>query len=238
MCLTALIVIGIIALIIFLIMMIPVGADIGYADGQLSLSAKVMGIFLQLLPKEEVVEKKPKKGKKPKKEKKPKKPKKEETPAEEPEKEEEGKKKKGLPLGLTIDDLLDLVKAVFKGLGKFRIWVDRFLLHYIAAGKDPYKTAVTFGKINATLCALAPMCRKKFKCRDTDVYTDINFAEEKPFIEFGLGFHIRIGTLFAVANAIIFRALWIIIRSKTRQLFDKIRGKLERKPEEALAETE
>ena len=62
MCLTALIIIGIIALIIFLIMMIPVGADIGYENGQLSLSAKVMGLFLQILPKEEK-EKKPKKRK-------------------------------------------------------------------------------------------------------------------------------------------------------------------------------
>ena len=86
MCLTALIIIGIIALIIFLIMMIPVGADIGYADGQLSLSAKVMGIFLQLLPKSEEKKKKPKKEKKPRKEKKPKK---EEASEEQTEGEEE-----------------------------------------------------------------------------------------------------------------------------------------------------
>ena len=61
---TALIIIGIIALIIFLFMMIPVGADIGYENGQLSLSAKVLGLFIQLLPKEEGREKKPKKEKK------------------------------------------------------------------------------------------------------------------------------------------------------------------------------
>ena len=233
MCLTALIVIGIIALIIFLIMMIPIGADIGYAGGQLSLSAKVMGLFIQLLPKSE--EKRPSKEKKPRK-KKEKKPKKEEPPPEEAEDKEEGAKKKGLPLGLTIDDLIDLVKAVFKGLGKFRIWVDRFLLHYIAAGKDPYKTAVTFGKINAALCALAPACRKKYNCRDTDVYTDICFTEEKPFIEFGLGFHIRIGTLFAVANTILFRAAWIIIKSKSRQIWEKVKAKFSSRSEEPAAE--
>ena len=194
-----------------------------------------MGLFLQLLPKEEK-EKKPKKEKKQKKEKKPKKLKKEEEPKQEEETGDKAGKKKGLPLGLTLDDLLELVKTVFKGLGRFRIWVDRFLLHYVAAGDDPYKTAVTFGKINATLCALAPMCSRKFKCPDTDVYTDISFTEEKTVIEFGLGFHIRIGTLFAVLNTILFGAAWIIIKSKSRQIWEKLKAKFGRKPKEVLAE--
>ena len=76
----------------------------------------------------------------------------------------------------------------------------------------------------------------EFKCRDTDVYTDINYVEEKPFIEFGLGFHIRIGTLFAVANTILFGAAWVIIKSKSRQLWEKIKAKFTRKKEETPAE--
>ena len=238
MCLTALIIIGIIALIIFLIMMIPVGADIGYADGQLSLSAKVMGIFLQLLPKTEEKDKKPTKEKKPKKEKK----KKEEPPAEETGAEEEKeKKKKKLELDFTLDEIVALLKTVFKGLGKFRkMKVDRFLLHYIAAGKDPYKTAVTFGKINAALCALAPVCRERFHCPDTDVFTDITFAEEKPFIEFGLGFSIRIGQILSVVFTILFGALWILIKNKAWHISEKIKEKRrsKRRPKAALAETE
>ncbi|MBQ6048029.1 MAG: hypothetical protein IJL40_01700, partial [Oscillospiraceae bacterium] len=71
---TALIVIGIIVLIIALIMLIPVGADIGYEDGVFSLSAKVLGILIKLFPKDESKPKKEKPGKK--KEKKPKKEKK------------------------------------------------------------------------------------------------------------------------------------------------------------------
>ena len=46
-----LIVLGIIAGIIALIMLIPVGADIGYENGRLTLSAKVCGIMLKLLPR-------------------------------------------------------------------------------------------------------------------------------------------------------------------------------------------
>ena len=47
----ALIILGAIALVITLIMLVPVGADVGYESGELRLSAKVCGMLLQLLPK-------------------------------------------------------------------------------------------------------------------------------------------------------------------------------------------
>ncbi|MBO6014590.1 MAG: hypothetical protein J6P48_03890 [Oscillospiraceae bacterium] len=225
----ALKILAVIAIIIFLIMMIPIGADIGYEGGQLSLSAKVCGIFLQLLPKSE--EKKKEKKKKPKKEKEEKP---EEPPGEE-EQEKSGKKKKKLELDFTFDEIVDLLKTVLRGLGKFfRIKVDRFLLHYTAAGNDPYKTAVLFGKVNAALNALAPICSKRFDCRDTDVYTDISFTEEKMKLDFGLGFSIRIGQIFGALNTILFGALGILIRHKMRKTGEKLRekfsGKKEKRP--------
>lgn len=61
---TALIVIGIIVLIIALIMLIPVGADIGYEDGVFSLSAKVLGVLIKLFPKDGSKPGKEKPGKK------------------------------------------------------------------------------------------------------------------------------------------------------------------------------
>ena len=228
--LVALKILAIIAVIIFLIMMIPVGADIGYEKGQLSLSAKFCGVFLQLFPKSE--EKKKEKKKKPKKEKE-KKP--EEPPQEE--KEEKPAKKKKLELDFTFEEIVDLLKAVLRGLGKFRkMKVDRFLLHYLAAGDDPYKTAVLFGKVNAALNALAPICRKRFDCRDTDVFTDISFTEEKMKIDFGLGFSIRIGQIFGVLNTILFGALWILIRHKMRKTGEKIRAKFSKKEKKILAD--
>ena len=229
--LVALKILAIIAVIIFPIMMIPVGADVGYENGQLSLSAKFCGLFLQLLPKSEE-KKKEKKKKKPKKEKE-KKP--EEPPKEEEEKPE--KKKKKLSLDFTFEEIVDLLKAVLRGLGKFRkVKVDRFLLHYLAAGDDPYKTAVLFGKVNAALNALAPICQKRFDCRDTDVFTDISFTEEKMKIDFGLGFSIRIGQIFGVLNTILFGALWILIRHKVRKTGEKIRAKFSKKEKKILAD--
>lgn len=70
-----LIVLGIIVGIIVLIMLIPVGADVSYVEGQLSVSAKVCGVLIKLLPKKPADESKPQKQKKPKKEKAPKEPK-------------------------------------------------------------------------------------------------------------------------------------------------------------------
>ncbi len=66
----ALIILGIIVAIIVLIMLVPVGADVGYENEQLHLSAKVCGMLLQLFPKPPRDETKPPKEKKPKKPKK------------------------------------------------------------------------------------------------------------------------------------------------------------------------
>ena len=59
--LTALIIIGAIVLVIFLINLIPVGVDLRYADNVLTVYAKADGKLIQLVPKPE---KKPKKEKK------------------------------------------------------------------------------------------------------------------------------------------------------------------------------
>lgn len=211
----ALKIIGIIVLIIAAIMLIPVGADIGYTGGEFSLSAVVCGIKLKLLPKEPEDEKKPRKEKKPKKQKKPKEPKEGAPP-------EEGKKKK-LDLSFNLDEILTLVKKVLKKFGRFgrKFKVDRFMLHYLAAGDDPYNTAVTFGYVNAALSSLAPLCRERFTVKDCDVKTDIDFAKDSMEIEFGLAFNIRIGAFFGLAFGIAFSALGILIKNKLRLLREK-----------------
>ena len=64
-----LIILGVIVAIIAAIMLVPVGADISYINGELKVSAKVCGILLQLIPKQPADEM-AQKHKKPKKEKK------------------------------------------------------------------------------------------------------------------------------------------------------------------------
>ena len=225
-----LIVLGVIVGIIALIMLIPVGADVGYENGELSVSAKVCGVMLKLLPRKPADESKPRKEKKLKKEKKPK----------EPGPDQAAKPKKKLNLQLNRDEILALAKAVLRGVGKFgKLTVDRFMLHYVAAGSDPYATAMTYNYVNAALSSLAPICAERFIVKDCDVWTNIDFTEEKTRIDFGLCVVIRIGQVFRMAFAILFGALWILIKNKFRLLKEKNKNRgsgNEVSPEEANTE--
>ena len=199
------IILGIIVALILLILFIPIGVDLGNEGGEFHLSAKVSALLIQILPKKPEEEKKPKKEKKKKKKKKKK-----------PE-EEEGEEKRSLPFNR--DERLELLRIVLKGIGKFgRAWkVDRFVLHYIAAGDDPYDTAMTYGKVNAALSSLAPLCKKRFQVRDCSVWTDVDFTRDKTFLELGLAMTITFWRLNGVINSLLFGALKILIRSKRRK---------------------
>lgn len=214
----ALKIIGIIVAIIALIMLIPVGADISYIGGQFGLSAKMCGVLLQLFPKQEGDNAAPRKEKKPKKEKKKKEPK----PAENADTEQKPKKK--LKLSFTKEELFSLVQKVLRRFGRFgrKFRVDRFLLHYTAAGDDPYNTAVTYGYINAALSTLAPMCRERFDVRDCDVWTDIDFSKDKLELDFAVAFSIRIGAFFGLIFGIAGSALGILIKNQCRLLGEKL----------------
>ena len=209
-----LIILGVIIAIIVAIMLVPVGADVAYEGGELRLSAKVCGMLLQLIPKPPADETKPKKEKKPKKQKK--------QPEEQAQTGEEKPKKK-LNLDFSMDEIMGLVKSVLRGLGRFgrKLSVDRFLLHYTAAGKDPYTTAMTFGYVNGALTTLAPICRRSFDAKDVDVWTDVDFTTEKTKVDFGVALTIRIGQIFGVVFTILFGALGIIIKHKFRKFKEK-----------------
>ena len=212
-----LIILGVIIAIIVAIMLVPVGADVAYEGGELRLSAKVCGMLLQLIPKPPADETKPKKEKKPKK------PKKQKKRPEEQAQTGEEKPKKKLNLDFSMDEVMGLVKSVLRGLGRFgrKLSVDRFLLHYTAAGKDPYNTAMTFGYVNGALTTLAPICRRSFDAKDVDVWTDVDFTTEKTKVDFGVALTIRIGQIFGVVFTILFGALGIIIKHKFRKFKEK-----------------
>ena len=204
----ALIIIGIILAILVLILLLPVGVDVGYENKQFHLSAKVNGFLLQLIPRPPRSEEKKPKEKKPKKEKKKK----------EPKPEEEQKPQKKLKLDFSMDEILELVKKVLKGFGKFgrKLKVSRFVLHFTAAGRDPYNTAMTFAYVNAALSSLAPICARRFTVKDCDVWTDVDFVSEEMRLDLGIAVTIRIGQVLGVGLGIGFGALWILLKNKIR----------------------
>lgn len=205
------IILGVIVLLLVGINLIRVGADISYEGGELSVSAKVAGVLLQILPRQDHGEPKPKKEKKPKKKKKEKK----KGSGEEGEQE----KKKGLPLGMTKEELFDLVKGILHHFvrvpRKFRI--DRFKLHVLIAGQDPYNTAMSYGYLNEALSILLPMARHAFRVRSEDVRTDVDFTTDQMSVDIGLGLSIRIGQIVGFVLTVAFVGAKGVIKSKLRQ---------------------
>ena len=203
-----LIILAVLVGIVTLIMLIPIGADIRYEEGVVRLSAKAAWIKLQLIPKQ----KKAVKEEKPKKEKK-----KKEKPSKKAEKEDSSaKKKRSLPFN--TEEILELLKTVLNGFGRFgkKFKVERFVLHWIAAGWEPYTTARMFSVVNAALSQLSPICVQRFHCKDSSVWTDIDFVRDDVFLEFGLTVTIRIGQIVGTGLRIGFGALKILLRSKRR----------------------
>lgn len=208
------IILGVIVLIVFCINRIRIGADVAYENEQFSLSAKVAGIRLQLLPKEDQGEEKPKKEKKPKKKKKKKA---QDEPGEESKEKKTGKK--GLPLGMNLSELLDLLKAVLGHLARFprRFLIDHFKLHVLMAGPDPYDTAMSYAYLNEALSVLLPLARKGFKVKHSDVRTDVDFTQDAIRLDFAMGLTFRIGQIFGLVNSILFAAVKALVKSKIRQ---------------------
>ena len=205
------IILGVIVLLITLILLTPVGADFGYEQGRLHASLKLGWIKLRLFPRKKEPEsdtpQPPKKKKKKKKQEKPK--------EEKPEQEEKPKQKR--KLDITLDEIFGLLKAVLDGVSHFgrRLRVDRFVLHLVVAGYDPYNVAMTYGKVNALLSAFAPACTK-LDTNNSDVWTAVDFTTEWPQIEFGMGLSFRIGVLFGVVGRIAVGAIKVLLQRRKR----------------------
>ena len=75
-------VLGLVLVLLLFLLLIPIGADAEYVGGQFKLSAKACGILIQLFPRKEKKDRKPKEKKERKKREK------------KPKKEKEGKEKK------------------------------------------------------------------------------------------------------------------------------------------------
>lgn len=204
-----LIILGVLLAIIALILLLPIGADVGYEQGKLHVSAKAGGLTIKLFPRKKRAESDEPKPPKKKKEKKPKKPK-----EKKPEDDKPREKKKP---DITFDEILALLKAVVEGIGWFggKIRVDRFVLHVIVAGNDPYHTAMAYGKLNAWLSALLPLC-KKLNAKNCDVWTDVDFMDDWPHVDFAIAMSFRIGQLFGMGFRVGFGALKVLLQRKKR----------------------
>ena len=111
------------------------------------------------------------------------------------------------------------------GVGKFgKVTVNRFMLHYVAAGDDPYDTVVTYNYVNAALSTLIPICEEKFIVKDSDIRTDIDFTADKTKVDVELCATIRLAQVMHMLFAIAFGALGVLIQNKRRLRREKKQG--------------
>ncbi len=206
------IIVGLVLLILALVLLIPVGADIAYVGGAFSLALRADGLSIQMIPR---------KG-----------PKKEKPPAPEPEQgpdEQSEKPKRKLNLNLNTDEILEILKKTLNGLGKFgKLTVRHFMLHYVAAGEDPYNTAMTYGGVNAALSTLAPVCARNFRVTgETDVRTGVDFTAEHMQLDAELSVTLRLIQAVRALLAAGFGVVGVLIRNKLRLRKEKRQAKKE-----------
>lgn len=182
----------IILALLLLVLCLPVGADVGYCDGDLRAWLRIGGRLLQLYPP------KPKAKKQPK-------PEREDKP-----KTEQPKKKRALP-DVSRDEVMDAVSLAVKSVKKLRFHLHKLKLHFISAFSDPYQTAMVFGYANGAVSALGLE-----HLQQADIQIGADFEGESLHLDGYLSVTVRIYYICKLVCCFIAGALPILWRRNKR----------------------
>lgn len=177
--------------VLFLIGCIPVGADVLYLDGALTLKAKLGPFWLKLIPR-------PEKHRAPKS-------KKEKKPAAKKQADTaEPKEKKPSPLlSGGVSGILELLRFAGDVLGELRrkLRLDDLMLRVrFGAGDDAAKTAIQYGRAWAAIGAVMPCLERIFVIKKRDIGAELDYNEkEKMRVDAHLLITITIGRALALA---------------------------------------
>ena len=191
----------IVIVLLLLFLLLPVGADVSYEAELLTVKICAGLLRIQIIP-----------GKK-----------KSDAPAaesvaEKPKKEKVKTPKKENRLKITKDDIVTLLKIVFRTLRRFRkhLSIDVLKLWWAAAAEDPYDAVVQFGALNAGISTLLPLAEEVLKIREKDIRTAVDLEAAKPQITARVAATIQIWEiLFIVIFAGAAAAAWYL--KKRRQ---------------------
>ena len=187
---TAVKVLLVLLLLLFLIGRIRLGGMVEYSAQGISAQLRVGGFWLRLYPRE-----KKKEESKPAKKRKRKKPTK-----------NEPEEKKGGSLAL-LKQYLPLVGEAAGGMRE-RIVIDRLYLDFVAASQDAAGAAMAFGYANMTVGMLWPIFEQNFLVKDHRFRTDVDFSAQSPTVYLNIALSIRVGQLVSLA----LRLLWRFFR--------------------------
>jgi len=101
-------------------------------------------------------------------------------------KKEKDKDKPPFKMPGGLKGFLALIPPIKNMLGRIkrRILIKELTIHFVAAGSDAYKTAMTYGAANAALGTLSPLLDKHFRIKHRDFSTDVDFisTEQKIYV--------------------------------------------------------
>ena len=198
--------------ILFLIGLIPLGADF-QTDGGIQLKAIVGPVRIGLFPA-----KKKKKGGKAKEEK-PKEEKKDEEKEEDKDKDKDkDKKAKEKSFEIALEDIFELLGIGWKALGRLRrgLHIRELSVSMSLGGDDPYDTALACGYINAALGTLLPLFHHLVRVKKESILIAPRFDSDETDFSAHLTLVIRVGSLVWLSLCAAFSVLRWIIRRRRR----------------------
>jgi len=192
---TALKVLAVILIVLFLLSLIRLGGIAEYSQEGFLAWVRVGTFRIKVFPLKE-------------------KPKKKEKTKKEPEKTggEPEKKPKGGSLEL-LKGVLPLVGEAAGAL-KRRIRVDRLYLDLVTAGPDPARAAMTFGYANAAIGMIWPVFEQNFEVRDHRFRTAVDFQAANPTVYLNAAFSARLGQLVSFAVIFGVKLLKVYLRGR------------------------
>ena len=200
---TALKVLLIIVLVLFLISLIRLGGQVRYSEDGLLVRLIAGPLRITLYPAKPK-EKKPKKEKKPtqKKGKKP-----DEQPGEE----------KPEPKGGMLKLFMEMLPVIGEAAGalKRKLRIDDLTVHLTWATDDPAKTALGFGRANAILGMIWPVFDHNFKVKKHDLGVAADFDQSRPTVYCNAALTMTVGQL--VAFGLRFGIKLLVIWSRNRK---------------------
>ena len=164
-----------------------VGVSAEYTSGgEIRVAAKFGLLKIKVLPARE--------KKRPKKERK----KKEKKPKEEKEEEPQEEKKRAI-------NVKALFLAGIEALGRLRrkLTINELTIHYMAAGDDPAKAAINFGRASIGLGAIAPIFENNFKIKKRDFRTAVDFDATEMYVYIKAKLTLAIWEIIYIAWAVI-----------------------------------
>lgn len=197
---------GIVALILFLLAMLPVGVWIRYGAEGPAVSVVAGWIRIRILPKKNSGEKKTEKKIKPKKAEK-------QRESTEPQEETAAKK------GGSVKDFIPLVKVGLNFLNDFRwkLRVDRLEMKVTLAGGAPDQLAIHYGQAWAALGNFWPVLERSFKIKKRDVSIQCDFEGSETTVYGALKITITLGRTLALAVKYGIRALKEFMKLKNKK---------------------